>query len=91
MNSRTAKTKDPVPSEHLAEAGVWIARLHGDERGAALEAGFRQWLHANTLNARAFELATEVWEEAENLRRIVPFTPTAPAKPNRLRPLALAA
>jgi transmembrane sensor len=68
-----------IPPERLAEAGVWIARLHGDERDRDLEKGFRQWLRADAMNAKAFEIATEVWELAPNLRRIVPFASDAPA------------
>jgi transmembrane sensor len=64
-----------VSPERLAEAGVWIARLHGDSRGRALENGFRRWLQENPENARAFELATEVWDDAEQLRRFVPLRP----------------
>lgn len=71
----------PVPPERLAEAGVWVARLHGDERGQEMEAGFRQWLRADPLNARAFELTTDVWNDAENLKRVIPFASAAPAKP----------
>lgn len=65
----------PVPPERLAEAGVWIAKLHGDGRGRAIENGLRRWLQEDPENARAFELATEVWEDAEQLRRFVPFPP----------------
>ncbi len=73
MTSRNLTREDPVPPERFAEAGVWIARLHGDNRDETLEAGFRQWLQAHPLNARAFELTTEVWEDSQNLRRVVPF------------------
>jgi transmembrane sensor len=83
MNAPTTTTEDPIPPERVAEAGVWIARLHDDERSPALEAGFRQWLQADPLNVRAFEPATEVWEDAASLRRIIPFTPTPPVKNNR--------
>lgn len=65
----------PVSPERLAEASVWIAKLHGETRGRELEAGLRRWLHSNPENARAFELATEVWNEAEKLRGVVPFRP----------------
>lgn len=75
--SEPDSTTDPVPPERLAEAGVWIARMHGDTRGRGVENGLRRWLHANPDNARAFELATEVWEDAEGLRRFVPLRPQA--------------
>jgi transmembrane sensor len=72
MNAHDRTTKEWVPHERLAEAGVWIARLHADERDRTVEAGFRLWLQANPLNGRAFELATEVWEDAGGLRRALP-------------------
>ncbi|GFE90382.1 FecR family protein [Steroidobacter agaridevorans] len=75
MSPTEASTSEPVPPERLAEASVWIAKLHGDARGRAVEDGLRRWLHAHPENARAFELATEVWEESEKLRSVVPFRP----------------
>jgi transmembrane sensor len=80
-----------VPHERLAEAGVWIARLHGDARGRATENGFRRWLQAEPDNARAFELATEVWEDAEKLRRFVPLRPAVPDSRPRWRGVVAAA
>lgn len=77
MTPTEASTSPPVSPERLAEASVWIAKLHGDARGRALEDGLRRWLHAHPENARAFELATEVWEESEKLRSVVPFRPLA--------------
>jgi transmembrane sensor len=75
MTPTDASTSEPVSPEQLAEASVWIAKLHGEGRGRALEDGLRRWLHAHPENARAFELATEVWEESEKLRSVVPFRP----------------
>lgn len=79
----------PVPPERLAEASVWIARLHGDTRGRATEQGLRRWLQEDPDNVRAFELATEVWDDAENLRSVVPFRPLTPVEHRpRWRPVA---
>jgi transmembrane sensor len=75
MSPTEAPTIEPVPPERLAEASVWIAKLHGDERGREIEDGLRRWLQANPENARAFELASEVWEASEQLRGVVPFRP----------------
>ena len=47
MNRADTNRNPAVPPEHLAEAGVWIARLHGDRRDLQLEAGFREWLRAD--------------------------------------------
>ncbi len=93
MKHHDTAQETSIPANRLAEAGVWVARLHGDERGPQTEAGFRQWLSAHPLNGQAFELATEVWEDAQELRRVVPFAYEAPAKARRrvLIPALLAA
>jgi transmembrane sensor len=88
MNTRDGAKAPLIPPERLAEAGVWIARLHGEERDRDLENGFRQWLRANAMNAKAFELATEVWEDAANLRRVIPFGPSVSPKPRLRFPFA---
>lgn len=73
MSSPQTTTKNPVAPERLAEAGVWIARLHGDNRTRELEIGLKRWLREDPENARAFEIATDVWNDAEQLRRLVPL------------------
>jgi transmembrane sensor len=76
----------PVPAERIAEASIWVTRLHGGNRDRAMEAGLRQWIAADPMNARALELATDVWEESENLRRVVPFAhDTEDVAPRRFR------
>lgn len=79
MRPATATDRREVPPELIAEAGVWVARLHGPERTAAVEGGFRQWLQTSADHARAFELATDIWEEARNLRRVVQRQHVVPA------------
>lgn len=93
MKHHDTAQEAPIPADRLAEAGVWVARLHGDRRDSQTEAGFRQWLSAHPLNRQAFELATEVWEDARELRRVVPFAYEAPRKPRprMLVPALLAA
>lgn len=74
MNAKSAlPASEPIPPEAVAEAGVWIVRLHDESRDRALEQGFRQWLDAKPVNARAFEAVTTTWELSENLRRVVPI------------------
>jgi transmembrane sensor len=73
MTKMSKPRGDIVPPERLAEAGVWIARLHGGELDKAAVAGVKQWLKADPMNERALELCTEMWEESANLRRVVPF------------------
>lgn len=90
MNGSAEANEALIPPERLAEAGVWIARLHGDDRDRDLEDAVRHWLQASPLNARAFELATEVWDDAASLRRLVPLS--AETRARRIRtPIALAA
>jgi len=92
MNAREPSNPSggPIPDARIAEAGVWIARIHGDSRDSAQEAGLRRWLHEDPINARAFELATEVWVDAENLRRVVSWAPQpAPAKAAKTQPWRL--
>lgn len=91
MQMRAEAAKNLVPPERIAEASVWIARLHGGSRSRSLEAGLRRWLTADADNPRAFELATEVWEESERLKRVIPFTVTEPRRPiSWFRPLVAA-
>jgi transmembrane sensor len=91
MSPTESQTRQSVPPARLAEASVWIARLHGDSRGRAIEEGFRRWLLEHPDNVRAFEITTEVWEESVNLRRFL-VVPRSERKPVRSwwRPLAAA-
>ncbi len=59
-----------VPEDLIAEAGVWIARLHGPQRDESMEQGFRQWMRTSPDHARAFELASGVWDDAQLLSRV---------------------
>ena len=92
MNQPPETGDGPISSERLAEAGVWVARLHGDEPKAAMT-GVRQWLKAHPMNARALELCTDVWEESYNLRRITPFASegASPSKGRRRLTIAVVA
>lgn len=54
----------------IAEAGVWIARLNGPHRDASTDAAFRRWLRDSPAHTRAFELASDVWEDAQLLSRV---------------------
>ena len=83
MNQPPETAHEPISPERLAEAGVWVARLQGDEPKAAMT-GVKEWLKADPMNARALELCTDVWEESYNLRRITPFASDG-ASPSRGR------
>lgn len=92
MSSPQTNTNNPVAPERLAEAGVWISRLHGGNRTREMEIGLKRWLRADPENARAFEIATEVWDEAENLRRYVSLRPKSTRRPrSSLAPIVAAA
>lgn len=56
--------QDPAWSAIVAEAAAWIALLHGPERTPAAEQGLKRWLAEDELHRRAFELATETWNES---------------------------
>ncbi len=90
MTSLSDTTQEFSP-EARAEAAAWIARLHGPQRSAAAEAGFRRWLESDPQNAKVFERMTEIWDavgttQAGRYPRVSPLQ----RKP-RARPLAIAA
>ncbi|MBS0418024.1 MAG: FecR domain-containing protein [Proteobacteria bacterium] len=60
MGTRTLS----VPDGALAEAAVWIARLHGPERTAAVESGWRDWFGAHPDHATAWEVVTDKWNKS---------------------------
>jgi transmembrane sensor len=91
MSEPLERNSDSIPPERLAEAGVWVARLHSGEPDKTVMAGVKQWLKAHPMNARALELCTEIWEESANLRRITPFETQAPAAPRKYGFLPVAA
>lgn len=91
MNESLKRNSELIPPERLAEAGVWVARLHSGEPDKIAMAGVKQWLKAHPMNVRALELCTEIWEESANLRRITPFETQAAAAPRKYRFLPLAA
>jgi transmembrane sensor len=90
----TAGTERPA-RQVRAEAASWVARLHGPDRDARTEDGFRKWLAEDAVHAKAFELATEVWQETSDLPARLPGA-TRSAKARRTprqawRPLLIAA
>jgi transmembrane sensor len=88
MSERLEQKGDPIPPERLAEASVWIARLHSGEPDKTAIAGVKRWLRAHPMNQRALELCTEIGEESANLRRITPFATQVPAAAPRRYGLA---
>ncbi|HVK81181.1 MAG TPA: DUF4880 domain-containing protein, partial [Verrucomicrobiae bacterium] len=47
-----------------AAAAAWVARLHADDRTAADERAFHEWIAADPTHAAAFEMATQAYELA---------------------------
>lgn len=63
-----ADTSCPTVSRQAAaEAAVWVARLHGPSRSAAMEREFRAWLSIADEHRHAFERCTELWQEVPRL------------------------
>lgn len=88
--SNPSPPRESVPAERLAEAAVWVTRLHSGERDEMAIAGVRKWLKADPANARALELCTEVLEESDNLRRVTTFVSELPTRRRRGRFAAVA-
>ncbi len=64
MNSAMGMRTLSVPDGVLAEAAVWIARLHGPERTAATESGWRDWFSAHPDHAAAWEVVSDKWTKS---------------------------
>jgi transmembrane sensor len=62
-----AEVTDVPSAAACAEAAAWIARLHGEDRTASVEAGFKRWLAASAEHRAAFEMANEIWVGTEHL------------------------
>jgi transmembrane sensor len=52
-----------------AQASAWVVRLHGPNRTADVEAGFRRWIAESPERAAAVELLTDAWDKSSQLRR----------------------
>ncbi|MFG6416870.1 FecR family protein [Roseateles sp. DC23W] len=55
--------------EILAEAAVWVTRLHGPERSRAMERECLAWQAQSTAHRLAFERCTDTWQEVGGLSR----------------------
>jgi transmembrane sensor len=62
VSAQARQTLPLAPRSMRAEAAAWIAKLHGPERSAELEADFKAWLRADPQHAKAFENITDVWD-----------------------------
>jgi transmembrane sensor len=68
MTEKHQPARVVVSARVRAEAAAWIARLHGPDRIAADDRGFKSWLAASEAHARAFEQMTELWEAGSRLK-----------------------
>lgn len=67
MNSETDIRDLPVSGTALAEAAVWIARLHSPGRTEATESGWRNWFGAHPDHETAWELVTDKWNKSHDV------------------------
>jgi transmembrane sensor len=68
MTTPSSNDRVELPEPVRAEAAVWVARLHSDQRSEEMERNFRAWLAGNSLRAAAFERMTNTWEATDVLR-----------------------
>ncbi len=64
-----ASDKPLVKREILAEAAVWVTRLHGPDRSRAMERECLAWQAQSAEHRLAFERCTDTWQEAAGLTR----------------------
>lgn len=51
-----------VPPEILAEAAIWVTRLHGPQRSRQMEQECLAWQQRSAAHREAFERCTDTWE-----------------------------
>ncbi len=69
-----------VPPELLAEASVWVARLHGPGRDRRMELDCLAWQARSAAHRLAFERCTEVWQMVPNLPSAQAYAALAKAR-----------
>jgi transmembrane sensor len=66
-DSTTPADDERLSQRVIAEASVWIARISGPHSEPE-KTGLRRWLAESKSHRRAFDLATDIWDEAGSLR-----------------------
>jgi transmembrane sensor len=56
-----------VTREVAAEAAVWVARLHGQDRSPRMERECREWQSRSAAHRRAFERCTDTWQDVSGV------------------------
>jgi transmembrane sensor len=64
-----ASDKPLVTREILAEAAVWVSRLHGPDRSRVMERECLAWQAQSAAHRLAFERCTDTWQEVGGLTR----------------------
>ena len=64
-----ASDKPLVTREILAEAAVWVTRLHGPARSRAMELECLAWQAKSAAHRLAFERCTDTWQYAAGVQR----------------------
>ena len=67
MSSGTDTRDVSVSGAALAEAAVWIARLHGPGRTEATESGWRKWFGAHPDHKMAWEVVSDKWNKSHDV------------------------
>lgn len=65
-----------VTREILAEAAVWVTRLHGPDRSRAMQRECLAWQARSAAHRLAFERCTDTWQDVAGVRRAdIPASP----------------
>lgn len=98
MSPKNPVVDQTVSDQQVAEAAAWMAHLHGSRRTPDSDKGHQLWLQEDAARRKAWEAATEVWEETGLLQGVAlekgirAILPEAPKKEHPMRQrLAVAA
>lgn len=61
------KTQQVITPEIASEAAVWVARLHGPDRSAAVNRACLAWQARSAAHRLAFERCTDTWQDVSGL------------------------
>lgn len=67
MNSVPGRRNLSISGSALAEAAVWIARLHSPGRTEATESGWRNWFGAHPDHKTAWEVVSDKWNKSHDV------------------------
>lgn len=72
MKAPTAAPSPSAARRARAEAAAWLAKLHGNQRTAAMEQAWRRWVAEHPDHAAAWELASDSWCETGDVPGVLP-------------------